>query len=144
MVRGAKKGLRQKCVLLPKVLFRRRASLTVNSAKMFPTSRHSFRWSTTEAMLANGFSSCSPMMARMFQSPLLFLGGNEGSKFMAARIPRAPAPIPPLSVQSTSCSTRATLRLVPVRKRRLTSRSRLKRSPYRWKAELMMIPCWFK
>ena len=84
------------------------------------------------------------MMARMFHSPLLFLGGNDGSKFIAARIPRAPAPIPPLSVQSTSCSTRATLRLVPVRKRRLTSRSRLKRSPYRWKAELRIIPCWFK
>ena len=43
MVRGAKKGLRQKCVLLPKVLFNRKASLTVNSAKIFPTRRHSFR-----------------------------------------------------------------------------------------------------
>jgi len=107
-----------------------RARAKVFLVKHFYRNKYDYRheWlQLTNALTGAGDSRA--LAASGLKGIARIVGASEGSKLIAARIPRALAPIPPFSDRLIAWCTRAKLRLVPVRKRLLMFRSRLNRRP---------------
>ena len=107
----------------------RRLGVTSSSPNALPNKRDVVFRSVRSVALAIGLGTGSVLGEVLIHAPAASLGAWNGANSIAAWMPLALLPSEPFSTDGALRAARVKLRLVPTRKRGLTSASRFRRPP---------------